>query len=64
LQQLDRNEHDSIEKAIQKYHDQLSRTGDSARLMILTEAVRKHFDQYTKDKRSNVSQWKADFEKL
>lgn len=62
LQDLDRHDKESIEKAMQKYRKQLS--SDPERLRVFDEAVRKHFSQFTKEKKPNVDLWKADLANL
>lgn len=64
LRQLDRHENNSVDRAVQKYRDYLVRVGDTDRIMILNQAVTKHYTQYTQTKRIALDQWKSDLERL
>jgi hypothetical protein len=57
MQDLDKYDKEFIEKAMQKYSKQSS---DLDMLRVLELAVRKHFSQYSKAKRADEQQWRAD----
>jgi hypothetical protein len=61
LQDLDKYDKDSVEKAMQKYSKQSS---DKDKLRVLELGVRKHFGQYTQAKRADVQQWIKDLVNL
>jgi hypothetical protein len=55
---------ESIEKAMQKYRQEVSKSQDQARLQAFDGPVRKHLGQYLKEKGDYKEQWKADLAKL
>jgi hypothetical protein len=64
LRNLSEYDSESIEKAMRKYGEELSRSQDLYMLKALDEAVRKHLGQYTQEKGDHKEQWKADLAKL
>src|SRR5262249_48135847 len=64
LRELAGYDGESIEKAMQKYHQEVSKSQDPALLQAFDVAVRKHLDQYTKAQGDYKEQWKADLSKL
>ena len=64
LRELAGYDSESIEKAMQKYRQEVSKSQDPAMLQAFDGAVRKHLAQYVKEKRDYKEQWKADLAKL
>lgn len=64
IKQLDGKEKESIRRAIDKYKDNLKVRGEIDRIKILNNALMNHIDQYNKNKRADVEQWRADLEKI
>ena len=62
LRELDTHDKDAVEKAMQKYRNKLSGSPDM--LQVFDAAVRKHFGQYTREKKADVEQWKTDLANL
>lgn len=54
----------SIEKAMQKYRQEASKSQDPAMLQAFDGPVRKHLGQYIKEKGDYKEQWKADLANL
>jgi hypothetical protein len=64
LRDLARYDSESVEKAMQKYRQEASKSQDPAMLQAFDGAVRKHLAQYTKEKEDYKEQWKADLAQL
>lgn len=66
LRDLGRYDKEPLEKATQKYGHELSSSPapDKLMLRVFEGPVRKHLDQYTKEKRVDIEQWKTDLANL
>jgi hypothetical protein len=63
IKQIDEKEKESIDTALYRYREKFKNEKD-VHISEIIDTVKKHIDQYSQQKRSNIKQWRSDLEKL